>query len=79
MAERFLRLAVWLTLLKWTARALVVALAVIVFLFSGIFVAELAKGLSPGRAFLEAFIATVILIFTPFKWMARGELPKIDL
>jgi hypothetical protein len=78
MAERLLRLAVWLSLFKWTGRALLVALALIVFLFSGILVAELARGLSPGRALLEALIATLILIFTPIKWIATGRLPKID-
>jgi hypothetical protein len=79
MAERIVRLAVWLSLFKWTGRALLVALALIVFLFTGILVAELARGLSPGRALLEALIATLILIFTPIKWIIQGRLPPVEL
>jgi hypothetical protein len=79
MAERILRLALWLAMIRWTGRALLVALALIVFLMSGLFVAGLARGDSPGRALLTAFIATVIIVTMPFRWIARGELPSVDL
>ena len=79
MAARILQLALWLTVAKWTARAVAVVVALIVFLFCGVMVVALQRGQSPRDAFLTAFVATAILIVTPFTWIARGQLPPLDL